>query len=55
MPMITSADSELGAPRISISEVEKKNSLIAEIERNILLMSNTNIDKKFNANKTTTD
>ena len=45
MPMITREDNALVAPIISITGVEKKNSLITEIEKNM------NIAKKFNANE----
>lgn len=47
MPMITREDNAVVAPMISITGVEKKNSLITEIEKNM------NIAKKFNANEIT--
>ena len=45
MPMITREDNGFVAPMISITGVEKKNSLITEIEKNM------NIAKKFNGNE----
>ena len=45
MPMITREDNGFVAPIISKTGVEKKNSLIMEIEKNM------NIAKKFNANE----